>query len=81
MNGTDINSDLEFEQHIAELSDRGLIEFVARQQRDMSKVCPAHDRRLKKVESRTKKELGVSGGLGALITAVILGVIEYFRRG
>ncbi|KKK79326.1 hypothetical protein LCGC14_2834620, partial [marine sediment metagenome] len=33
----DILSDLDFEQKIAELDDRGLIEFVARQQHDMAR--------------------------------------------
>lgn len=79
-NGTNMLNELEFEQHIAKLDDRGLIEFVARQQYEMSKVCPLHDRRLKKIEGRTKKELGASGGIGAIAGGIIMGLVDYFLR-
>ena len=81
-NGKKILNELEFEQHIAKLDDRGLIEFVARQQYDMSIICPIHADKIKKLETRRKKELGASGGFGAFIGAAIVGVLDYFiRRG
>ena len=82
MPSNEINNELEFEQHISKLTDRGLIEFVARQQSDMSKVCPAHDKTIKKVEGRANKAMGASGGVGALLGGVIMWLIELFiRRG
>lgn len=76
----DILGDLEFEQLITGMDDRGLLEFVARQQHAMSKICPDHDTRLKRVEGRRKKSLGASGGIGAVVGAAIVGVIDYFAR-
>ena len=71
----DILSDLDFEQKIAELDDRGLIEFVARQQHDMA-------RRMRKVEGRSKRAMGTSSGIGALAGAMVVGAIDYvLRRG
>ncbi len=71
----DILSDLDFEQKIAELDDRGLIEFVARQQHDMA-------RRLRKVEGRGRKAMGAFGAVGALAGAAVVGALDYvLRRG
>ncbi len=82
MPNNNINEELEFEQHIAGLNDRELIESVARQTYDLKKTCPVHSRRIEALESRTKKEMGVSGGIGVGIGAVIAGVIEWFiKRG
>ena len=78
----DMNTDLEFENHISVLSDRGLIEFVARQVHDISKVCPVHDKRLRVVEKQTKKTMGLIGGTGAIIGTAITATIDYFiKRG
>lgn len=79
-NGKKIVNELEFEQHIANLNDRELIEFVARQQYDMSAICPAHLDRIKKLEKRTNKAIGASGGAGALIGGMVMGFVDYFLR-
>ena len=79
-NGKRILSELEFEQHISRLDDRGLIEFVARQQYQMSLVCPVHEERLIKVEKRTRKWFGISGGSGAAIGVFVTAMIDYFTR-
>jgi len=76
----EINSDLEFEAHIKKLNDRGLIEFVARQQYDMAKICPIHDKRLKAVEGKSKKALASSGGIGVIIGGIIIAIVEYFSK-
>ena len=81
-NGHGILNELEFEKHIAELDDRGLIEFVARTQYDMAKLCPVQDKRLSKLESRSRKQIGASGGVGAVFGGLVMGAIDYFiRRG
>ena len=79
-NGQQILNELEFEQHIAKLKSRELIEFIARQQYDMARVCPAHDKRIKGLEVRRRKELGASSGAGAIIGGLVMGAIDYFLR-
>ena len=71
-------NELDFEKRIAQLSDRELIEFVARQQYTVSMLCPVQDKRLTKLESRTKKELGVVGGAGAFVGSAIGAVLNFF---
>jgi len=73
-------NDMDFEQKLNELGDNQteLIKFIARQQYDMSKVCPIHDKRLKKVENRTRKEAGITGGAGAVFGGLVMGAIDYF---
>jgi len=79
-NGKKILNELEFEQHISKLDDRGLIEFVARQQYDMSILCPIHSDKIKKLESRSRKQIGASGGAGAVSGGLVMGAIDYFLR-
>jgi len=79
-NGKELVNELEFEQHIKNLNDRELIEFVARQQYDTSKLCPVHDRRLRDLEKRGRKETGITGGAGAVFGAFVMGAIDYFLR-
>ncbi len=79
-NSKNILSDLDFEKHISELSDRGLIEFVARQQYDMAKLCPIHDKDIKSLQNKNNKMLGAVGGIGALIGGAITGTLDYFLR-
>ncbi len=71
----DILGDLEFEQLIGGMSDRELAEFNARQIHDLG-------RRMRKVEGRSRRAMGTSGGIGALIGAAVIGAIDYvLRRG
>lgn len=75
-----ILNELEFEQHISQLNDRGLIEFVARQQYHMSKLCPIHDKEIKALKKRSKKGMGISGGIGAFLGGIIVAISDYFLR-
>ena len=79
-NGKKILNELEFEQHIAKLNNRGLIEFVARQQYDMSLLCPVHSRDIERLKKRSRKEIGASGGIGVVIGGVLLGIVDFFLR-
>lgn len=65
--------DLEFEAQIAEMGDRALLEFVARQGHDMA-------RRVRKLEGRSKRTMGLLGGAGAIIGAAVVGAIDYVMR-
>jgi hypothetical protein len=73
---------MEFEQHLQEMGDDqlALLKFVARQQYTMSQLCPLHDRRLRKLENRTKKELGTTSGISAFLGVVIGAAIDYLMR-
>ncbi len=73
---------MDFEQHLQEMGDNQLelIKFIARQQFQMSTLCPVHDRRLRRLENRTKKELGVTGGIGAFFGVAIGAVVDYLLR-
>ena len=75
-----ILSDMDFEQHLQEMGDDqlALLKFVARQQYSMSLLCPLHDKRLKNLENRTKKEIGVTGGISAIVGGAIIAAINYF---
>lgn len=75
-------SNMEFEQRLNEMGDNQteLIKFVARQQYEMSKLCPVHTIKIKALETRSKKEIGASGGIGAVIGVAIAGVVDYFLR-
>lgn len=75
-------NDMEFESKLNDLGDNQLelLKFVARQQYQTSLLCPIHDRRLRKLENRTKKELGVTGGIGAFFGVAIGAVVDYLMR-
>jgi len=79
-NGRYINENLDFEKHITELSDRALIEFVARSQYEMSKLCPVHAKEIKALQNRSKKELGVTNSISAMIGVAIASAINYLMR-
>ena len=76
----EINDDLQFEEHIAGLEDRKLLEFVARQQYDMSKVCPIHAKDIKMLKSRSKKSLGLAGAGGAGIGTALAALVDYITH-
>lgn len=75
-------SDMEFEQRLTEMGDNQteLIKFVARQQFEMSKLCPIHDRDIKKLQNRNRKEIGATGGIGALFGASLAAILDYLMR-
>lgn len=75
-------SDMEFEQRLTDMGDNQLelIRFVARQQYQMSKLCPVHSKKIKDLENRTKKEIGTTGGIGAILGVAIASVIDYLLR-
>lgn len=73
-NGKYILNDLEFERQIREMGDRELSEFTA-------KLAYSSAIRISSLEGKSKKIMAASGGAGAIITGIIIGLIEYFRRG
>ena len=75
--------DLEFEKRITDpkLSDRGLMEFTARQVYECNKEISGHGKRIKSLESRDRKQFGVSGGIGGIIGSAIAALIYFFRGG
>ena len=79
-----ILDNMDFEHRLEEMGDNQieLLKFVARQQFAMSQLCPIHDKRIKKLENRGKREIGATSGISAILGAVIVAVIDFlFRRG
>ena len=79
-NGNYVNSELEFEQSIARMPDRALLEFVARQNYETCIRCDKHNVRITALENQSKKISGITGGITGTITAIIIGVIGYFTN-
>ena len=79
-NGRYFLNDLELEQAIKQMDDRQLLEFTARQTYDVSNLSANHEKRIYRLESRTKKEIGASGGIGAVLGIAIASAIDFFLR-
>ncbi len=79
-NGNYVNSELEFERNISALPDRELLEFVARQNYETCIRCEKHNARIVALENQSKKISGIAGGIAGLISAIVVGVINYFVR-
>jgi len=79
-NGKEFLNDLELEREIKGMSDRQLSEFTARQVYDISILSTDNRDRIRTLEKRGRKYYGISGGIGATITGIVIGVIEYFRN-
>lgn len=79
-NGNYVNSELEFERSISNMPDRTLLEFVARQNYETCIRCEKHNVRIIALENQSKKISGITGGIAGTITAVLIGIINYFVR-
>lgn len=66
-------NDLELEQLISGMSDRKLAEYNTRQIHSI-------DRRLRKLEGRSKRTMSLLGGTGAIIGAAVIGGLDYLLR-
>ena len=75
-------TDLDFEKQLEEFGDDqiNLLKFLARQQYQTQKLCPIHSKKIEKLESRHRKELGTTGGIGAMIGVAIASAIDYLWR-
>jgi hypothetical protein len=79
-NGNYVNSELEFEKSIANMPDRTLLEFVARQNYETCIRCEKHNSRITSLEKQSKRVSSITGGVTGLISAVIVAVIDCFVR-
>ena len=77
-NGRYFLNDIEFEQHIKNLSDRELLEFTSRQTYDMSILARNNEKRVSKLERQSNRRTGIIGGIGALVGATVAAIINYF---
>ncbi len=73
-------NDLEFENRLTELGDNQLelTKFVARQQFASSKLVALHDTRINSLENGDRKASSIAGGISGTVTAIIIGIINYF---
>ena len=78
-NGRDVVNELDFLEHIKELPDRELLEFVARQNFETAIRCPVHDRRITSLEKGSRKTSGITGGATGGIIAAIVAIISYLK--
>ena len=74
----EIINDLDFEKRIGNMADRQLLEFVARQSLEVNKRCVDHISRIISLESTTKRQSGIIGGISGTFTAIAISVINYF---
>ncbi len=79
-NGDELNDQMDFETKIDSMSDRKLLESMARQIYGIRSLCPEHDKRIKSLEDDAKKIAGVTGGITGGITGIIIAVIGYFTN-
>jgi hypothetical protein len=77
---TAFSNDLKVEEQIKEMGDRDLLEFVARQTSILVGVVNLQDKRISKVEAKDSRIMGIVGGFGTVIGAIIVGTINYFIR-
>ena len=79
-NGNYVTNELDFEKLISGMGDRTLLEFVARQNYATSIQLGKHSNRITMLENQSKKISGVVGGIAGLISAIVVGIINYFVR-
>lgn len=79
-NGTDMLNDAEFESRVRGMSDRQLSEFTARQLFDHCQQNALSDKRITDLEGGSRKLSGITGGVTALVTSVVIGIISYFTK-
>ena len=78
----DMLTDMDFEQKLNDLGndEPELIRFIARQQFSSSKVLLSHGKRIKKLENRNKKTIGIVGAAGVILATIVTATIDYFLR-
>ena len=79
-NGKYILNELDFEKRISGMGDRDLLEFVARQNYETCIRCEKHNSRITALENQSKKISGIFGGIAGLISAIVVGIVNYFVR-
>ena len=69
---------LDFEKKISDMPDRQLLEFVARTTLAICEKSESNESRIGKLENGNKKMSSIIGGISGTITAVVIGIINYF---
>lgn len=57
------------------MTDRELLEFTADRVWDMQEMCESHRHRLDDLEKVTRNSMGIAGGIGGVIVAVVGGIV------
>ena len=83
-NGTNLTDKLQYEKQFKSLDSMDdKLWFIADQMYRMNQTCQIHTRQiceLQNLNGKPKLSGGISGGLTGSIMAIIISVIEYFRR-
>mgnify|MGYP001577527881 CR=1 FL=1 len=77
-NGMFVTNELDFEKKIADMKNRQLLEFVARQNYETCIRCEKHDRRIFILENQNKRASGITGGITGTLASIIVAIINYF---
>ncbi len=75
---TGLNYELDFEKRIAEMQDRPLLEFIARQTLEITGKCKGYDKSISILETGDRRQSGIIGGISGTFMAIIISVINYF---
>ncbi len=75
-------NDMEFEERLTSMGDNQieLIKFVARQQYQTSKLCPVHSKEIAKLQSRSRKEIGIISGISSSLGMAVGVSIDFLLR-
>jgi len=75
----DVNDELEFRNNIRQMKSRELSEFTALQVYDLNIIARSNGKRITRLEVRDRRWVGIGGGIGAVVSASLYAVFNYFR--
>lgn len=78
-NGKNLIDELEFRELIRGMGDRELSEFTALQTYQACILARDHDRRIKALENRDRKWVGIGSGIGAGISTLGYAILGFFK--
>jgi nucleoid-associated protein YejK len=74
-------NEMEFEQNMAKMKNRELLEFTARNVYELNKRCPINEERITTLESTVRKRSGITGGITSAVLVVIYAIIDRVTKG
>lgn len=78
IDGKDMLNEMDFEEAIRKMDDRELSEFTARQVYDTRLVTTSNSKRIKSLEGKERKLIGIGGAIIVFIATALSATINYF---
>ena len=72
---------MELDKRIEGMENRQLMEFTAKEVYSISVQVTDHQKRIKKLENRNRKEMGLVGTIGGILGVAFASILDYFLRG